>query len=246
MGRWKLVSLGWKFIRTTGLCAAGMATVLSLESVVGMAFSMILSLVVYAWAFGWKFAVGFLILLLVHELGHVAAAWIVGLRSSIPLFIPFFGAVISLRRPPINAKMEANIAIGGPAAGTLSAMICLVFFLWTDNALMLVLSYTACILNLFNLIPCLPLDGGKIAAAISPHSWWAGSLALGLLFFFTYNLIILMVFLFSLFRLWRNEDSLSGHYYDLDMNQRLKLAWWYFGLLSILGVSTYYIVNLLR
>jgi Zn-dependent protease len=218
---------------------------LKLGSAAAMAATMLLSLGVYAVAFGWKFAAGFILLLLVHELGHFAAARVVGVGSSIPMFVPFVGAVISLRQPPKNAKMEANIAIGGPATGTLSALVCLAFYLWTDSMFMLVLAYTACILNLFNLIPCTPLDGGRIAAAISPHMWWLGSIFTGLLFFYTKNLLVLLVLIFSLFRLWQGDSSDAGSsYYHLSRGQRIKVALWYFGLVALLGMATLYLLSM--
>lgn len=243
---YRVISLGNKILRRLGICLVALAAMLDLGETAAMAATMLLSLILYALAFGWKFAVGFTLLLLIHELGHFAAAWAVGLRSSIPFFVPFLGAVIHLRQPPTNAKMEANIAVGGPAAGTISALVCLAFFLWTDSTLMLVLAYTACILNLFNLIPCAPLDGGKIAAAISPRMWWLGSLAAGALFFFTHNLFILVIFVFSLVQLWQGEGETSGRYYRLGLGQRIKVALWYFGLLAVLGVATVYLVELLR
>lgn len=246
MGLWRVVRLGDRLISKLGIFAVGLITMLNLGPATAMAATMLLSLAVYAVAFGWRFALGLILLLLVHELGHFAAARVVGLRSSIPLFVPFVGAVISLRQVPTNAKMEANIAIGGPATGTLSALVCLLFYLWTDSMLMLVLAYTACILNLFNLIPCAPLDGGRIAAAISPHMWWLGSAATAILYFYTTNLFILIIFLFSLLRLWQGDiDGENSKYYHLGLGQRIKVAAWYFGLLAILGLATLYSMSLL-
>jgi len=246
MALWKVVALGNNILRRTGICLVMAAAALGLGDAAAMAATMLLSLALYALAFGWKFAVGFTLLLLVHELGHLVAARVVGLRSSTPVFVPFLGAVIRLRQPPTSAKMAANIAVGGPAAGTLSALVCLIFHLWTDSALMLVLAYTACLLTLFTLIPCAPLDGGKIAAAISPRMWWLGSLAAGALFFYTRNLIILAVFAFSLVQLWQGEGGGTGRYYHLGFGQRIRVALWYFGLLAVLGVTTAYLVEILR
>lgn len=246
MAFWRVVSLGSRLINRMGVCLMGLVAMQGLGEAAAMAATMLLSLVIYALAFGWRFALGFVLLLLIHEMGHIAAARVVGLRSSIPVFVPFLGAVVSLRQPPTSAKMEANIAIGGPATGTLSALICLACYLWTDSLLMLVLAYTACVLNLFNLIPCSPLDGGKITAAISPRMWWLGSLASGLLFLHTYNFFILVIFIFSLLRLWRGEADDAGRYYQLSLRQRLKVALWYFGLLAVLGVSTAYLIELLH
>ncbi|EAX46857.1 peptidase M50 [Thermosinus carboxydivorans Nor1] len=229
------------------MCAAGLVAMTSLGPAAAMAVSILMSLAVYAYVFGLKFAVGFIILLLVHELGHIIASRVVGLRTGGPMFVPFVGAVISLHKPPQSAKMEANIAIGGPALGTLSALVCLILYLWTDSTLMLALAYTASLLNLFNLIPCAPLDGGRIAAAISPHLWWAGSATLGALAIVTSNFFIFVVFLFSLARLWLGaEDDTGPEYYAMTVRQRLTVAWWYFGLLTVLGLMTWQLVAALR
>ncbi len=246
MSCWRVINLGRRVLRRTGIGLVGLLALFQMGGTFTTALSMLVSLALYALAFGVKFAFGFIILLLVHELGHIVASRIVGLRASGPTFIPFIGAVISLNRPPINAKMTANIAIGGPAAGTLSALACLAFYLWTNSMLMLVLAYTACVLNLFNLIPCAPLDGERIAAAISPRLWWIGSFVIGAVFLYTYNFLILVVFLFSLFELWQGEKPQEYGYYQLSGKQRLTVAWWYFGLLCVLGLSTLYTLELLK
>ncbi|SMC40626.1 site-2 protease family protein [Sporomusa malonica] len=246
MNSWRVINLGRRVLRRAGIGIIGLFALVQMGGAFSTAVSMLVSLAFYALAFGSRFALGFIFLLLVHELGHVAASRIVGLRASGPTFIPFIGAVISLNRAPINAKMTANIAIGGPAAGTLSALGCLALYLWSDSTLMLVLAYTSCLLNLFNLIPCAPLDGERIAAAISPRLWWIGSFVIGIVFLYTYNILVFIIFLFSLFELWRGDDQQASSYYRLTATQRLNVAWWYFGLLSVLGVTTLYTMDLLK
>ena len=244
---WKVINLGARAVKRSALCIAGLTAMLNMGPAATMAGSVLLSLVVYAIAFGFKFGLGFIILLFLHEIGHLIAARVVGLRATGPVFVPFIGAVINLRQAPHNAKMEANIAIGGPALGTLSALLCLILYFWTESMLMLVLAYTGCLLNLFNLIPCTPLDGGRIAGAISPHLWWVGSLALGFLCLYTHNVLILVIFLFSLLRLWQGDnDRQHETYYHLTVMQRSKVAFWYFGLLFVLGFMMIYLVELLR
>lgn len=242
MGLFTVISFGHKLLQRLTVCVLGLAAMLGIGSAASMTLSILLSVAVYAVAFGWKFALGFVVLLFIHELGHLLASRVVGLKSSNPVFIPFLGAVIKIQ-DPVNAKMEANVAIGGPALGTLSALVCLVFYLWTDDKLMLVLAYTACLLNLFNLIPCSPLDGGRIAAAISPHMWWLGTIATGVLFLITSNIFLLLVLVFSLVRLWVGETDMHPHYYKISLRQRVRVAWWYFGLLFVLGSITLYLVE---
>lgn len=244
VGWCKVVHLGRDVLRRIGLFAGGLIAMIELDSVLSMTASMLLSVAVYAAAFGWQFAIGFVILLLVHEMGHVLASRVMGIRTSALLFIPFIGAVVRLASPPANIKGEANIALGGPALGTISALVCLAGYFWTDSMLMLALSYTACLINLFNLIPCAPFDGGRIGAAISPYFWRIGSLVLVVVLLVTKNIVILLVFLCSLTR-WLRSDQ-EGSYYKLTIGQRLMVAWQYFGLLSVLGICTLYLSQLLK
>lgn len=241
----QVITIGGKLIRRGVLAVLGLVALVNFGPAGAIAISMLVSLVVYAAAFGFKFALGFVLLLLFHELGHLIASRAVGVKTQGPIFVPFIGAALALKDVPVNARVEANIAIGGPAVGTLSALVCLTYYLWTDSMLTLVLAYTACLLNLFNLIPCDPLDGGKIAGAISPHMWWVGTLAIGVLFIYTHNLFILLIFFVSLFRLWRGDCD-NNVYYQLTLGQRLTMLWWYVGLLLVLGVATLYIAETLR
>ena len=244
MGWFRVIHVGRDVLRRAGLCLGGIITMLEIDSVLSTTASMLLSIAIYAVAFGWRFAIGFVILLLVHELGHVVASRIMGIRTSALLFIPFIGAVVRLATPPQTLKSEANIALGGPALGTLSALVCLAVYFWTDGILMLALSYTACLINLFNLIPCAPFDGGRIGAVISPYFWRMGSLVLLLVLLFTKNIIILLVFLCSLTKWGQANQDIE--YYRLTIGQRLTVAWQYFGLLSVLGVCTLYLSQLMR
>lgn len=247
MKAWQVIGLGKGMIRRAIIFVVGCIAMLKMGPIVLMALSMLVSIALYAVAFGVPFAIGFVLLLFAHEYGHLIAARVVGLKVSNLIFIPFFGAVIRVNESPRSVKMEASVAIGGPAMGALSALFCLAIYLWTNSMLMLVLSYTACLLNLFNLIPCDPLDGGRIAAAISPRLWWVGSIMIGALFIYTYNFFVFIILIFSLFRLWQTSDRDADFpYYHLTVGQRLAVGWWYFGLTIVLGGTTLYIIGVLK
>ena len=146
--------------------------------------SMIISIILYAmlfgstrgWNFGLQFATGFVLLILVHELGHLIAMRYFGLSASPPIFIPFLGAVINLRQMPRNALEEAIVGIGGPVTGTLAAGVTYLLYLQTGSELLLRLAEFGFLLNLFNMLPVPPLDGGRITAAVSPWIWIPGLL----------------------------------------------------------------------
>ncbi|MCK9192862.1 MAG: site-2 protease family protein [Nevskia sp.] len=136
--------------------------------------SMLVSVVVYAWIYGWRYAVGFVGLMLAHEMGHYVAARQKGLNVGAPTFIPFVGAWINLKDMPRDAETEAYIGLAGPLVGTLAALG--VYWIGRDQAepWLLALAYAGFILNLFNLIPLAPFDGGRITAVLSPRIWLLG------------------------------------------------------------------------
>ena len=136
--------------------------------------TMLLSIWVYAMFWGWTFAAGFVILIFVHECGHLLAAKKLGLKVSAPMFIPFMGAFIALKENPSNAWVEAQVGIGGPMLGTLGAGVCYVIYLATNNPLFCGLTYFGFLNNLFNLTPVGFLDGGRIVSALSPWLWIVG------------------------------------------------------------------------
>jgi len=147
--------------------------------------SMVLSIGLFYLVGGLWFAVGIVLLIFVHEMGHVLANHHYGLRSSPPIFLGFLGAVIYLKDPPPNAKVEAIVGIAGPILGTLGALVVYLFYLQTGNRLAYELAHIAFWINFFNLIPVPPLDGGRVAAAITPKLWPVGIVLM--LGWFTYR-----------------------------------------------------------
>jgi Zn-dependent protease len=116
----------------------------------------------YALIWGWKFGVGFVVMILIHELGHFVEARRQGLDASIPRFIPFIGAYVLIKNAPLNPMRNALVALAGPAAGGLAAAICWGIGSQTGSSLLHALAYAGFFLNLVNLIPLGILDGGAI------------------------------------------------------------------------------------
>ena len=133
--------------------------------------SMVVALFFYALFFGWQFGVGLVLLILVHETGHVVFAKWQGIPMSLPVFLGPFGAFTRMHAPPRTARQEAIVAIGGPVFGNAASLACFALALLTPagnfHYLLLALAYFGCFMNLFNLIPMSPLDGGRVATAIS-------------------------------------------------------------------------------
>ena len=199
--------------------------------------TMILSIGVYAMAWGWKFALGFVLLIFVHECGHLIVARQFGLKVSAPMFIPFMGAVIVLKDQPRNAWMEACVGMGGPLLGSLGAGLCGVIFMFTQEPLFLALAYSGFFLNLFNLAPIGFLDGGRITTAISPWLWVVGLLILGAMIYTHPNFLLILILIMSLPRVWslfRAKTDEEKRYFEVTTEQRTTMAVLYFGLVALL------------
>jgi Zn-dependent protease len=209
--------------------------------------SMLVSLGAYAWIWGWKFALGFILLLFVHELGHYLEARRQGLDVGAPVFIPFLGAAILLKENPLNAWREAQIAIAGPIVGSIGAAVVWLIGERQDSELLVALGFTGFFLNLFNLLPVVPLDGGRIAAAIHPALWFVGFLALVGLAFVAPNPLLIVIALIvglELWRRWQERGMAEAEgYYKVEPWQRVAASVGYFGLaaLLVLGMSASFV-----
>src|SRR6266480_2882987 len=180
--------------------------------------TMLLMVWVYTQIWGWQFALGFVLLLLVHETGHLLVAKKFGLKVGAPVFIPFMGAFIALKDAPRNAWIEANVAIGGPMLGTFGAACCYGIYAVTDTPLFRGLAYTGFFLNLFNLAPLGILDGGRIVTALSPWLWLVGLVIVGVLMVTHFNFILLLILIFSLprlFSLFRKRTAEEARYFEV-------------------------------
>src|ERR1700741_4359736 len=199
--------------------------------------TMILSIGVYALVFGWQFAVGFVLLLFVHECGHLIVAKKFGLPVSAPVFIPFMGAFILLKDQPQNAWMEACVGIGGPMLGALGALVCNSLGEILHSPTLLALASAGYFLNLFNLMPVGFLDGGRIVTALSRWLWLPG-FALLLWFGWKFpNFIIWLIVLLSLpriYSLFRKRTEEEQRYFEVTPSQRWIMSILYFGLIAVL------------
>jgi Zn-dependent protease len=203
--------------------------------------SMLVSIVAYQLIFGWAFAVGFVLLLLLHEMGHVIQLRREGVEASAPLFIPFLGALIWSKSLGKDAAAEARVGLAGPVLGSLATLVPLGIWLATGEDLWRALAYIGFFLNLLNLLPVLPLDGGRAMAALSPWVWFAGFAGLVVLTFFFPNPILILVLLFGgieSWRRWKERKSPEAQvYHDIPTRTRVAVATVYLSLAALLAVG---------
>ena len=203
--------------------------------------TMLVSIAAYALIWGWKFAVGFVLLLLIHEMGHVIQLRREGVPASAPLFIPFLGAVVGMKRMPDDAAAEARVGLAGPVLGSIGCLIPLAIYGITGDELFKALAFVGFFLNLFNLLPVLPLDGGRAMAALTPWMWLVGYALLIAVAIAFPNPIILLILVFGgleLWRRWRERNSEEGRrYYSVSPSVRWGVALVYVALAVALAVG---------
>jgi Zn-dependent protease len=203
--------------------------------------SMLVSVGAYALLWGWRFALGFVLLLFVHELGHVLELRRQGVPATAPLFIPFLGAVVGMKQMPDDAWREARVALAGPLLGSAAAAVTWVAGTALDSELLVALAYVGFLLNLFNLLPVVPLDGGRAVAALHPALWAMGLAGLLALTLVAPNPILLIVLLLGGFELWRRwkerGTETSQAYYRVSPGRRFAVATVYLGLAAALALG---------
>jgi Zn-dependent protease len=219
----------------------------------GTFLSMLLMIAVFAWFIGsWPVAIGVVLLIFVHEMGHVLAAAALGIPISAPIFIPFLGAAIVMRDHPRDAVVEALMAYAGPLAGCLGSWACLLLAESTGQGWLFYVAAISFQLNLFNLIPVPPLDGGRVCAAVSRWFWVPGLLLIicGIVYLHAWlSLLIGVLVLMSAFQ--RVRDELRNweqmrQYYRINFFVRLCVAVFYVGLIGILLMGLADATNVLQ
>ena len=213
------------------------------------ALTMVVSVGAYTLLWGWRFAALFVVLLFVHELGH--ALWLKreGIPSGAPVFIPFLGALISMRGRPHNAYVEAKVGLAGPVLGTIGAALVLAVGEYQNSDLLRAAAHTGFLLNLFNLLPIVPLDGGRAMAAIHPALWIAGLAGLAALLVFSPNAILILILLLGGREAWvrwrTRKDTATASYYTVSVAHRAIIATLYIGIAAacVLGMRAGYVTT---
>src|SRR5712691_8216189 len=203
--------------------------------------SMALSIAAYATKAPLPLVLGFVLIVLIHEIGHAVVIRAKGLRTGMMVFIPFIGGAVTLKDQPRSAYDDAQIGLAGPIAGTVASLIVLQIFKWTNAPLYLAIAAAGFAVNLLNLLPIGMLDGGRISAAVTKWMWVLGGGALIYKVLKQPNPLMLLVLALVAFQVYasivREKDDKS--FYDVTIGQRAGIALAYFFLVVFLGHQTW-------
>lgn len=231
--RWGPIGVAVAFVLGKGKLLLPLLKVAKLHTLL----TMLLAVWVYAQLWGAAFALGFVLLIFVHEMGHAVAMRQQGIRAGAPVFIPFVGAVIAMKSFPRNAYVEAVVAIGGPVLGSAGALFCLLVAWTTGSQFWYALASTGFLINLFNMIPISPLDGGRIVGVLSRWIWVVGyAIAIGV-FLLTFHPLLLLILIVGLFSLGSTLRGPRPGYFEVEPAKRLAIGAAYFGLLVFLALG---------
>jgi Zn-dependent protease len=205
--------------------------------------SMLVSVAAYALIWGWRFAAGFVALLFIHEMGHYIQLRREGVKPSGMLFIPFLGAAVGTRSLGGSALAEARVGLAGPILGSLATAALIPIALSSNDDFWRALAFTGFFLNMFNLLPVVPLDGGRAMAAMAPWMWFVGFGVMVLMLLVWPNPILLLIVLlggFETYRRWKqrkNPVEGNAEYYRVKPVHRLLVGGVYVALVVALAIG---------
>lgn len=201
-----------------------------------------IAVTVAAYATKWPAGVviGFVIVTLIHEIGHALVIRAKGLRAGFMVFIPFIGGAVTIKDQVRTAYDDAQIGLAGPIAGTFASLVSLQTYKWTGHPVYLLIAFAGFVLNLINLIPLGMLDGGRISAAVTKWMWVFGGAILTYKVIKQPNALLILILILSVFQVYasilREKDD---KFYDVTAPQRAAIAVAYFSLVIFLGHQTF-------
>ena len=236
--------------RKEGMAAlGGLGAALALIAKFGLAgITALISVAVYASIFGWAFGVGLVALLFVHEMGHAIVMKAKGIPIRGMIFIPMLGAAVMMSRMPHSARDDAEVGIAGPIAGGLGAAVCLLLALANPDhpGVWAALAYFNFLINLLNLVPLYPMDGGRVVRAISRPMWFIGLVVMVAVYAWEFirgnnSIFLLMIIIISVTQFWMRlrapRTPETEEYYSVPVGPRTFISLAYFGLAVILALG---------
>jgi Zn-dependent protease len=203
--------------------------------------SFLVTIAAYATKWPLALVIGFVVITLIHEIGHAIVIRAKGLRAGFMVFIPFIGGAVSLKDQPRTVFDDALIGLAGPFAGTLASLACLQVYKWIADPLWLMLAFLGFLLNLLNLLPIGMLDGGRISAAITKWMWVFGGAALVYKVIDQPNPLTIAIAVLAVFQVYASilREKADKHFYEITAFQRAAIAVLYFALVIFLGHQTW-------
>lgn len=203
--------------------------------------SFVVTIAAYTTQFPLGVVTGFVVITLIHEIGHAVAIRMKGLRAGFMVFIPFIGGAVTMKGQPRTVFDDAMIGLAGPFLGTIATLGVLQIYKWTSDPLYLLIAFVGFGLNLFNLLPIGMLDGGRISAAITKWMWVLGGGAIVYKVFDQPNPLTILIAVLAAFQVYASivREKTDPRFYEITASQRAAIAVLYFALVIFLGHQTW-------
>ncbi|HEY0371295.1 MAG TPA: site-2 protease family protein [Thermoanaerobaculia bacterium] len=203
--------------------------------------SFVVTIAAYTTQFPFGVVTGFVVITLIHEIGHAVAIRAKGLRAGFMVFIPFIGGAVTMKDQPRTVYDDAIIGLAGPVFGTVATLVTLQVYKWTSDPLYLLIAFVGFGLNLFNLLPIGMLDGGRISAAITKWMWVLGGGAIVYKVADQPNPLTILIAVLAAFQVYASivREKTDPRFYEITGLQRAAIAVLYFALVIFLGHQTY-------
>jgi Zn-dependent protease len=202
--------------------------------------SMVLTVAAYATKFRFGLVIGFVLITVVHEIGHAIVMRMKGLRAGFMVFIPFIGGAVTLKDQPRSAYDDAQIGLAGPLAGTLASLVALQIWKWSGNPLYLLIAFVGFGINLVNMLPIGMLDGGRISAAVTKWMWVFGGGVLVYKVVKQPNPLLIVILILAAFQVYASiVREKEDQFYEVTPPQRAAIGIAYFALVLFLGHQTF-------
>ena len=203
--------------------------------------SFVVTIAAYATQYPFGLVTGFVVITLIHEIGHAVAIRAKGLRAGYMVFIPFIGGAVTLKDQPRTVFDDAIIGLAGPFFGTMATLAVLQIYKWTSDPLYLYIAFMGFALNLINMVPIGMLDGGRISAAITKWMWVIGGGAIVYKVVDQPNPLFILIAVLAAFQVYASivREKTDPHFYEISGSQRAAIAVLYFALVIFLGHQTW-------
>ncbi len=202
--------------------------------------SMLVTVAAYGMKFPLGIVIGFVVITLIHEVGHAVVIRSKGLRAGFMVFIPFIGGAVTIKDQVRTAYDDAQIGLAGPIAGTFASLVALQIFKWNNHPVYLLIAFAGFVLNLINLLPIGMLDGGRISGAVTKWMWVIGGAILTYKVVKQPNALLVLILILSVFQVYASIiREKQDKFYEVTVAQRAAIAVAYFSLVIFLGHQTF-------